>query len=52
MQKFIGGGLELRSLNVLDEPMQRMKLQTVASKIVNLRLSLITRNFDRFGIMC
>uniref|UniRef100_A0A915ERN0 B9 domain-containing protein 2 n=1 Tax=Ditylenchus dipsaci TaxID=166011 RepID=A0A915ERN0_9BILA len=52
MQKFIGGGLQLRSLSVLDDPLQRMKLQTVAMGVVNLRLAVITRHFDRFGIMC
>ncbi|KAI6203390.1 hypothetical protein M3Y94_00550500 [Aphelenchoides besseyi] len=51
MQKFVGGGLQLRSLHVLDSA-ERMKLHTVAAGIVTLRLRVITRNFDRFGIQC
>lgn len=50
MQKFIGGGLQLRSMQILDDQFERMKLHTTASGIVTLKLSIITRHFDRFGI--
>lgn len=52
MQRFVGGGLQLRSLSVLEDPAERSKLHTVAMGVVTLRLSLITRHFDRFGIVC
>jgi len=52
MQRFVGGGLQLQSLAVLVDPTERSKLKTVAMGVVTLQLAIITRNFDRFGIMC
>uniref|UniRef100_A0A914DKI1 B9 domain-containing protein 2 n=1 Tax=Acrobeloides nanus TaxID=290746 RepID=A0A914DKI1_9BILA len=52
MQFFVGGGLQLRSPAPLEDPVERQKLHTVAMGTVTLRLSIITRHFDRFGIQC
>uniref|UniRef100_A0A7E4UYF3 B9 domain-containing protein 2 n=1 Tax=Panagrellus redivivus TaxID=6233 RepID=A0A7E4UYF3_PANRE len=52
MQFFVGGGLQLRSISALESPAERVKLQTVAMGVVKLRISVITRYFDRFGICC
>jgi hypothetical protein len=49
---FVGGGLQLRSLAVLAEPSQSAQLRTVAAGTVELRLAIVTRHFDRFGILC
>uniref|UniRef100_A0A0N4ZKS2 B9 domain-containing protein 2 n=1 Tax=Parastrongyloides trichosuri TaxID=131310 RepID=A0A0N4ZKS2_PARTI len=52
MQKFLGGGIQLKSLSILDNPLDLMKLHTISMGIVNLRLNIILRNFDKFGITC
>ena len=52
MQAFVGGGLQLRSLQMLDDVGQRARMETVAMGRVNLRLAVVTRHFDRFGILC
>ncbi|TMS39052.1 hypothetical protein L596_005641 [Steinernema carpocapsae] len=49
--RFLGGGLQLQSINTLDSPDDRMRLQTVAMGTVELQFSVITRNFDKFGII-
>ncbi|CAD5206952.1 unnamed protein product [Bursaphelenchus okinawaensis] len=50
--RFVGGGTQLKSLRILDDANERMRLQTASCGIVSLRLSVITRHFDRFGIQC
>ncbi|VIO87027.1 Uncharacterized protein BM_BM6433 [Brugia malayi] len=51
MQYFVGGGLQLSNENStrLDE---YSRLRTVSMGVVKLRISVITKNFDRFGIQC
>ncbi|VDN18791.1 unnamed protein product [Gongylonema pulchrum] len=52
VQHFLGGGLLLTgesSTRLLEE---NAKLRTVSMGIVQLRLSVITKHFDRFGIQC
>ncbi|KAI3418916.1 hypothetical protein GPALN_008013 [Globodera pallida] len=50
--RFVGGGFQLRSLAVLTNSEQMAQLETVAAGTVELRLAVITRHFDRFGIVC
>lgn len=52
MQKFVGGGLQLRNTNLVLNSTDRYKLTTVAMGTVHLTLGLIMRNFDKFGIEC
>uniref|UniRef100_A0AC35U5U1 B9 domain-containing protein 2 n=1 Tax=Rhabditophanes sp. KR3021 TaxID=114890 RepID=A0AC35U5U1_9BILA len=52
MQKILGGGIQLKSLSVLDNPTELMKLHTVAVGRINLNISIILRNFDKYGINC
>uniref|UniRef100_A0A914UJ60 B9 domain-containing protein 2 n=1 Tax=Plectus sambesii TaxID=2011161 RepID=A0A914UJ60_9BILA len=52
MQKFVGGGLQLRSMEAIYNSTDRMKLKTIAMGTVALRLGVILRNFDKFGIEC
>uniref|UniRef100_A0A915PIN2 B9 domain-containing protein 2 n=1 Tax=Setaria digitata TaxID=48799 RepID=A0A915PIN2_9BILA len=51
MQHFIGGGLQFT-----DETSTRLddhsRLRTVSMGVVRLRISVITKHFDRFGIQC
>lgn len=51
MQYFVGGGLQFsnETSTRLDE---HPRLRTVSMGVVRLRISVITRNFDRFGIQC
>ncbi|KAL3982379.1 Ciliary basal body-associated B9 family protein [Acanthocheilonema viteae] len=51
MQYFIGGGLQLsnETSTRLDE---HSRLHTVSMGVVRLHISVITKNFDRFGIQC
>ncbi|WKY08057.1 hypothetical protein Q1695_007507 [Nippostrongylus brasiliensis] len=43
MQRFIGGGLQ--------DATERLRISTVAMGRVRLRLSIITRHFEQFGIL-
>jgi len=52
MQKFLGGGMQLGSLTSLENPLHRAKLRTMTMGTVVLRLAIITRHFDKFGILC
>ncbi|KAK0400382.1 hypothetical protein QR680_003470 [Steinernema hermaphroditum] len=49
--RFLGGGLQLQTLSTLDAPEDRMRLQTQAMGTVQLQISVITRNFEKFGII-
>ncbi|KAF7635581.1 hypothetical protein Mgra_00004968 [Meloidogyne graminicola] len=51
-RKFIGGGLQLQSPTILLDPIQSAQLKTVATGNVEIRLGIITKNLDRFGILC
>uniref|UniRef100_A0A915LFJ2 B9 domain-containing protein 2 n=1 Tax=Meloidogyne javanica TaxID=6303 RepID=A0A915LFJ2_MELJA len=51
-RSFIGGGLQLRSANILLDPVQSAQLRTVAAGTVEMRLGIITRHLDKFGILC
>jgi len=52
MQRFVGGGLQLRNTDVILTTPERYKLNTAAAGTVTLRLGIILRNFDKFGIDC
>ncbi|VDP08042.1 unnamed protein product [Heligmosomoides polygyrus] len=65
MQLFVGGGLQVShygsehfealigvsSLAVLEDAAERMRVSTVAMGRVRLRLYVITRHFEQFGIL-
>uniref|UniRef100_A0A0M3ID27 B9 domain-containing protein 2 n=1 Tax=Ascaris lumbricoides TaxID=6252 RepID=A0A0M3ID27_ASCLU len=52
MQYFLGGGMQLSNVDTATRADELMKLRTVTMGSVKLRLSVITRHFDRFGIQC
>lgn len=51
MQYFVGGGLQL-SKETSARFDEYSRLRTVSVGVVRLRISVITKNFDRFGIQC
>ncbi|ETN76973.1 B9 protein [Necator americanus] len=51
MQRFIGGGIQVNSLSILEDTTERMQISTVAMGRVRLRLYVITRHFEQFGIL-
>jgi B9 domain-containing protein 2 len=51
-QSFVGGGQQLRSLESLSNPIDRMRLRTIAMGRVTIRLAIVVRHFDRYGIVC
>ncbi|KAL3096944.1 hypothetical protein niasHS_002660 [Heterodera schachtii] len=51
IRRFVGGGFQLRSLSILTNAEQRAQLETVSAGTVELRLAVIVRHFDRFGMI-
>ncbi|CAG5132914.1 unnamed protein product [Candidula unifasciata] len=51
-QFFLGGGPHLKNPDLIYSGADRYRLQTVAMGTVHLRLGIILRNFDKFGIEC
>lgn len=51
MLYFLGGGMQLATASLSSHFTQTVKLRTVAMGTVKLLLSVITRHFDRFGII-
>lgn len=49
-QKFIGGGLQLRSPDLIYDGMDRCRLSTEAMGTVELEINISMRNFDKYGI--
>ena len=49
-QKFLGGGPQLRSPDLIYSGADRYHLKTVARGNVILHLNVITRNFEKYGI--
>ncbi|VDD85768.1 unnamed protein product [Enterobius vermicularis] len=52
MQYFLGGGIQLSNASFAGQAKKIAKLKTTSMGVVQLNLSIITRNFDRFGIHC
>lgn len=50
MQKFVGGGLQLRSTDAVYSGVGRDKLNTVAMGSVHFNIGIILRNFDKYGV--
>ena len=49
---FLGGSAQLRKTDVVYTGADRYNLQTVAMGKVHLKLGVILRNFDKFGVEC
>ena len=49
---FVGGGPMLRNSDIIYTGPDRYRLTTVAMGTIHLNLSVILRNFDKFGIEC
>ncbi|XP_047136488.1 B9 domain-containing protein 2 [Hydra vulgaris] len=49
---FVSGGPILRNSDIIYSGTDRYKLTTVAMGTVHLKLSIILRSFDKFGIEC
>lgn len=49
---FVGGGLVLRNSDIIFSGPDRYKLNTVAMGTIHMKLGIILRNFDKFGIEC
>ena len=47
---FLGGGPELLSEELIHSPEKRQRLRTEATGKVHLRIGVILRNFDKFGV--
>ncbi|CAI5448156.1 unnamed protein product [Caenorhabditis angaria] len=51
MQKFVGGGMQLSNLSILENPQLREKITSISTGSVNFDLNIITKNFQKFGII-
>ena len=51
-QYFLGGGPQLKNTDLIYSGADRYRLRTEAMGQVHLRLGIILRNFDKFGIEC
>uniref|UniRef100_A0A0N5AHA5 B9 domain-containing protein 2 n=1 Tax=Syphacia muris TaxID=451379 RepID=A0A0N5AHA5_9BILA len=51
MQYFLGGGIQLTEVNYVENVTRLSKLRTTSMGTVQLELSIITRNFEKFGIL-
>eukprot|EP00040_Diaphanoeca_grandis_P017619 m.92247 g.92247 ORF g.92247 m.92247 type:complete len:176 (-) comp26531_c0_seq1:373-900(-) len=47
---FIGGGMQLKSADLVYNSDKRYRLQTQAMGTIVLKLGIITRNFDKYGV--
>lgn len=47
---FLGGSLELSSSDIVYSPADRYRLRTQAAGSVYLDVSVILRNFDKYGV--
>jgi hypothetical protein len=47
---FLGATPQLKSLDLVHNPTDRFRLQTVAMGKVHLELNIIVRNFDKYGV--
>ena len=52
MQYFVGGSAQLRNPDLVYSGADRYKLHTKAMGKVHLRLNVILRHFDKYGIEC
>lgn len=50
VRHFIGGSAELAEPDLITNPTERYRLRTVPSGTVTIELSIILKNFDRFGV--
>jgi B9 domain-containing protein 2 len=48
---FLGGGLQLKNSSSIYNGSDRYKLRTIARGYVHLELNIITRNFQKYGII-
>ena len=51
-QQFLGGGPQLKNADLIYSGTDRYRLHTIAMGKVHLRLGVILRNFDKFGVEC
>lgn len=51
-QLFVGGGPQLRNPDLIYSGADRYHLRTLAMGKVHLRLGIMLRNFDKYGIEC
>ena len=47
---FLGGGPELRSETTIHSSRDRQRLRTEAAGTVHIRLGILLRNFEKFGV--
>ena len=47
---FLGGGPELRNESIIHSSRDRQRLRTEATGTVHIRLGVLLRNFDKFGV--
>lgn len=48
---FLGGGLQLKNISSIYNGTDRYKLRTITVGYIHLQLNIITRNFQKFGII-
>lgn len=51
-QYFLGGGPQLKNPDLIYSGADRYRLHTIAMGSVHVRLGVILRNFDKYGIEC
>ena len=51
-QSFLGGGPQLKNPDLIYSSALRCKLVTTAMGTVHVKIGVILRNFDKFGIEC
>ncbi|XP_052768884.1 B9 domain-containing protein 2-like [Mya arenaria] len=51
-QSFLGGGPQLKNPDLIYSSALRCKLVTTAMGTIHLKIGVILRNFDKFGIEC
>jgi B9 domain-containing protein 2 len=47
---FVGGSVQLRSVDLVYSPADRYRLRTVAAGSVRVHLGIMLRNFDKYGV--
>ncbi|ESN96204.1 hypothetical protein HELRODRAFT_67914 [Helobdella robusta] len=47
---FLGGGPQLKNPDLIYDGSDRFKLKTQAMGVIHLELSIITRNFEKYGV--
>uniref|UniRef100_A0A8R1HV61 B9 domain-containing protein 2 n=1 Tax=Caenorhabditis japonica TaxID=281687 RepID=A0A8R1HV61_CAEJA len=51
VHRLLGGGMQLTSFTALEDPSIREKIVSVSAGTIRLQLNIITKDFQRYGIL-